>query len=468
VFIDPSTSAETPVKFRFEYNSDENAFGFRNEQNMFVSFKSGGDTSDATAYPQHILSSYTAYARGEKITGEIVTRSASDVNIVGSQTYYSGYYPSDWTVSGLDTSDADATSDNIEVGYTAYVNGSKITGTREIFHVIVKKSTEVESYKPSDDAASTTIGNYALFGGGYNRKTNTSMSNTVYAYDDQLVLRTNLTLAVGANNLVGANNESYAFLGLGGYNNYGNDPTNTITCFNSSLTKTTKSMNMQAYIRVCGTSNITHAIFAGGQYKSGSNTQYSMNAYAVNTSLVQQQIANITQAGRINMPSATLANRYAVFAGGKTYTGTDEDVDIYDQSLTKSSTRCLQDLQEGACTSIGNYIVYFGGGNAGVGGSNKVQVIDDNFTFRYLADASQYALRGDGATISDHALFGGGYSGATPTNTILVEVYDSSLTKKAPNVFDTKASERLYAESCGEYAIFCSGPFQTAQTYYVN
>lgn len=37
--------------------------------NQIASGGGGGDTSDATAYPQHILKDYTAYARGSKIVG---------------------------------------------------------------------------------------------------------------------------------------------------------------------------------------------------------------------------------------------------------------------------------------------------------------------------------------------------------------------------------------------------------------
>ena len=104
MFIDPDTSAETPVKFKFEYDSDENAFGFRNEQNMFVSFNQGSsiDISDTTATSNTVLSGYVFYNSNEERT-------------IGS------YIP-------LDTSDATATKYEINWPYTAYVNGVKIKG----------------------------------------------------------------------------------------------------------------------------------------------------------------------------------------------------------------------------------------------------------------------------------------------------------------------------------------------------
>lgn len=56
--------------------------------NMTGKAGSGGgiDTSDATAYPQHILKDYTAYARGSKLTGTLKRAKPSILGAMWSET----------------------------------------------------------------------------------------------------------------------------------------------------------------------------------------------------------------------------------------------------------------------------------------------------------------------------------------------------------------------------------------------
>lgn len=81
--------------------------------------QTGLDTSDATATSSTILRNYTAYAKGQKITGIYEPLTLPNV-----PTY------------GINTSDATATPSDIKIGKTAYVNGEKITGTLQTYYVV--------------------------------------------------------------------------------------------------------------------------------------------------------------------------------------------------------------------------------------------------------------------------------------------------------------------------------------------
>lgn len=115
----------------------------------------GLDTSDATAKPEDILAGEVAYAKGEKVIGNIPSKPAQTyIPNTNDQEIPSGQYLSgNQTIKGdgnllpqnirenitifgvqgnlkdLDTSDANATPADIKYGLTAYVNGEKITGS---------------------------------------------------------------------------------------------------------------------------------------------------------------------------------------------------------------------------------------------------------------------------------------------------------------------------------------------------
>lgn len=101
------------------------------------------DTSDATANAAQLLSGYTAYARGSKISGSMANRGAvtSTLNCGNSYTIPAGYHNGSGRVTAnslASQTPATATAAQILSGYTAWVNGSKLTGTAANYAYVVK------------------------------------------------------------------------------------------------------------------------------------------------------------------------------------------------------------------------------------------------------------------------------------------------------------------------------------------
>ena len=115
--------------------------------------RSGGgtDTSGATATAARVLSGYTCYVNDSKITGTMVnqgTKNAS-LNAGGSYTIPAGYHSGSGKVTANALSgqtSGTATAARILSGRTAWVNGSKLTGTMTNRGAISQKLAANGSY----------------------------------------------------------------------------------------------------------------------------------------------------------------------------------------------------------------------------------------------------------------------------------------------------------------------------------
>jgi hypothetical protein len=215
------------------------------------------------------------------------------------------------------------------------------------------------------ELAATTVGNYALFGGGKYVATEDTSYSYVYSYNGSLTKGSPTALSKARNELAATTVGDYAIF-AGGYVGYGSaaGKYSTVDTYSASLTKSTASSLSTATRDVEATTVGDYALFAGGA--SGSTTATSKVVNAYNRSLTRSTPTALSVA-RYQLAATTVGN-YAIFGGGsKTFQsslGNSKDVDVYDESLVRTVGTSLSKARGSlAATSIGDYAL-FGGGNA--------------------------------------------------------------------------------------------------------
>ena len=313
--------------------------------------------------------------------------------------------------------------------------------------------------------AATYVGNYALFGGGWDNDTSgdsSDYSKAVDAYDTSLNRTTPTPLSIARHSPAATHIGDYALFGGGcdlSTTGDGSFESTIVDAYDTSLNRTTPTPLSAAREAPAATHIGGYALFGGGRDNdtTGDGSGLSAVVDAYDTSLNRTTPTPLSVA--IEHLAATHIGNYALFGGGRDFdkSGDGSDysavVDAYDTSLNRATRTPLSAVRYGlAATHVGDYAL-FGGGYS----DSRSAVVDayDTSLNRTTRTPLSVARTGLAAThIGDYALFGGGYSGSGYS--AVVDAYDTSLNRTAPTPLSVGRSA-LAATHIGDYALFGGG-----------
>ena len=312
--------------------------------------------------------------------------------------------------------------------------------------------------------SATTVGSYALFGGGSSstRGSGSDSGNEDFtdAYNTSLVrisvdrLQDDILNTANAATTVG----SYALFG-GGRNNNGDGYTNNYTtAYNTSLTRSYPSVLEETAGNLTATTVGNYALFGGGYRKGLFYNNICSGITSYDTSLVRSNYDISSLSSTKECLAATTVGSYALFGGGRDNGSVYNTVDTYNTSLTKGTISSLSVARyDLSATTVGSYAL-FGGGNNG-SNVNTVDAYNSSLTKISISSLSSARSKLAATTLGNFALFGGGDSSSN------VDIYDASLTKQS-TVNLSSSRYYLAATTVGNYALFGGGqtPSSTIST----
>ena len=232
--------------------------------------------------------------------------------------------------------------------------------------------------------------------------------------------------------LAGTTVGGYALFGGGGYDSDAKKGEAIMDAYNASLTRTTATpLPSNAYACAGGTVG-GYAVFSGGSSMNSDSTLVEtigaleiVRAY--DSSLTSSKAAPLSCPRAVHS-AATIGN-HLLFAGG--YNSTTgkylSTVESYDASLTRSTAVELSSAKNGlASATVGEYAMFAGGykGNSDAAYVATVDAYNTALTKMTMPDLSvgRYGLAS--AVIGDYALFAGGISKISSTADKYQDVVD--------------------------------------------
>lgn len=249
------------------------------------------------------------------------------------------------------------------IGNYALFGGGKMpwgaSGSVEAYNASLTKKTSMHDLSAARCyLAATSVGDYAIFAGG-STKDGGQYGQYAYVdyYNSSLTVRDSAkALSVARSDLAATTVGNYAIF-AGGFDGY--NPTSAVDFYTNSLTGGTADALAEARQMLAATTVGNYALFAGGHF---SGTTYSTKVDAYNSSLTRT-IPTALSVARGDI-GATTVGKYAIFAGGDSYTNPFRfaTVDVYDDKLTRTTNLKLSIPKWlHAATTVGNYALFGGG-----------------------------------------------------------------------------------------------------------
>ena len=313
--------------------------------------------------------------------------------------------------------------------------------------------TVTELSRAVDRLAAASIGNYALFAGGYYGSylsTDTDSSSyddsRVHAYDTVLTRTICAAMKEGKENFAGASTKSHAIFAGGYHNGAGyKELSGYADCYNESLTKETVNPLSKRRSTLAAASVGEYILFGGGSD--------SAVVEAYDESLIRSEPSGLAIPGS-NLAAAA-NEKYAIFAGGNGSGGTPT---AYNANLTRTTPVSIGMARSYlSAARAGNYVLFAGG----VSSEKKQSIVDayDLFLTRTTPEPLSAARSNLAAsTVKDYGVFAGGDkgNGSVRDPSAAADVYDPYLVHVSAS--DLSAARfNLAAATVGSYALFAGG-----------